>query len=42
MVLPQEIITFKSSIFWVITPCRPLKSIDVPEELIASNFGVEG
>jgi hypothetical protein len=37
-----EIIFFvKSSVFWDITPCRPLKSVNVSEDLIASIFRVE-
>jgi hypothetical protein len=31
----------KSSIFWDIEPCRPLKPTDVSEEYFASTFRVE-
>jgi hypothetical protein len=34
-------VVMKSSIFWDITPCRPLKSSDVSEEHVASISVVE-
>jgi hypothetical protein len=35
------VVVMKSTIFWDIMPCSPLKSTDVSEEHIASIFRVE-
>jgi hypothetical protein len=35
------VVVIKSTIFWDITQCSPLKSTDVSEEHIASIFRVE-
>jgi hypothetical protein len=37
----QTVAHLKSSMFWDITPCSPLKSTDVSEEHIASIFRVK-
>jgi hypothetical protein len=34
-------VVMRSSVFWDITPCSPLKATDVSEEHVASIFRVE-
>jgi hypothetical protein len=36
------VVTMKCPRFWILTPCSLVKSIDVPEEGIASIFRIEG
>jgi hypothetical protein len=43
-IIGSEVLTavvMKSTIFWDITPCSPLKATDVSEEHVASIFGAE-